>query len=279
MKTQYLINGTEIPVQLAAEDVYGVGSDEVLSTKFDDITKHTDWYDAGYTTLKADDFYDPAAIYTETTAAIMQIVTELRPEIDLNGFTLERYHAYVDDALHGEVIKRSRRLFPADLGFDSAKIVKNFSTYLGVDLSFTNPQTNTDVWMIARINKPKSHNYNTVHKDIYEAFDQHGSVPKMVNIWIPVCGVNDCSGLPMAPGSHLLPESKITRTKAGSTMNAQRYSVASILDWGGNTALVRENPKPDEFLIFSSHLIHGLALNNNEDETRVSFEFRLYEKL
>ena len=62
-------------------------------------------------------------------------------------------------------------------------------------------------------------------------------------------------------------------------MNAQRYSVASIRDWGGNSNLVRENPKSDEFLIFSSHLIHGLALNNNEDETRVSFEFRLYEKL
>jgi ectoine hydroxylase-related dioxygenase (phytanoyl-CoA dioxygenase family) len=129
--------------------------------------------------------------------------------------------------------------------------------------------------MIARLNKPQSLDYNPVHKDIYEVFDKLGVIPKMINVWIPVCGVNKTSGLPIAPRSHLISEHKIKRSKAGSVLNSQKYSVNSILEWQGSRDLVRMNPDSDEFLIFSSHLIHGLAFNQNSDKTRISFEFRL----
>jgi ectoine hydroxylase-related dioxygenase (phytanoyl-CoA dioxygenase family) len=33
-----------------------------------------------------------------------------------------------------------------------------------------------------------------------------------------------------------------------------------------------------EVLIFSSHLVHGLAINEESDTTRVALEFRLYKK-
>ena len=77
-------------------------------------------------------------------------------------------------------------------------------------------------------------------------------------------------------GSHLIPENKILRSKAGSFMNGQEYSVVSILEWGGLGDLESPIIQQDEFLIFSSHLIHGLAHNGNEKETRISFEFRLF---
>jgi hypothetical protein len=63
----------------------------------------------------------------------------LKPNLDLKKFNLENYHQYVDDNLHGEVIKKSRRLFPSDLGFDSEEIVKNLGLYLGAELTFYNP--------------------------------------------------------------------------------------------------------------------------------------------
>jgi hypothetical protein len=69
------------------------------------------------------------------------------------------------------------------------------------------------------------------------------------------------------------------RSKAGSEMNSLKFSVNSILNWNGQSKLTKAITKPNNFLIFSSHLIHGLAFNDNEDQTRVSFEFRLYEKV
>ena len=38
----------------------------------------------------------------------------------------------------------------------------------------------------------------------------------MVNTWIPICGVNKCTGLPLAISSHLFKESEILRTKSGA---------------------------------------------------------------
>ena len=49
-----------------------------------------------------------------------------------------------------------------------------------------------------------------------------------------------------------------------------------IKSWDGKNEMSIISPKYGSFLLFSSHLIHGLALNNNKDETRVSLEFRLH---
>ena len=98
----------------------------------------------------------------------------------------------------------------------------------------------------------------------------------MINVWVPLIGVTDKNMLPIVPKSHLLPESKVMRTKAGATVNGIKYSVNSIKSWDDSSSLTKIPLEKDEILIFSSHLIHGLAMNYEEDITRVSFEFRLY---
>ena len=100
-----------------------------------------------------------------------------------------------------------------------------------------------------------------------------------VLIWIPLIGVTEKNTLPIAPRSHLLPESKILRTKAGSTINGVNYSVNSIKSWADSSSLTKIPLQQDEILIFSSHLIHGLAINHEEDMTRMLFEFRLYAEV
>ena len=59
----------------------------------------------------------------------------------------------------------------------------------------------------------------------------------------------------------------------------EHFGNFSIKSWGESTSLERVPIKSNELLIFSSHLIHGIAHNPNDDITRISFEFRLYEKL
>lgn len=61
-------------------------------------------------------------------------------------------------------------------------------------------------------------------------------------------------------------------------MNGTAYSVASIKSWDRKSSLSRADLNKDDVLIFSSHLIHGLAVNKSENTTRMSFEFRLYEE-
>ena len=42
--------------------------------------------------------------------------------------------------------------------------------------------------------------------------------------------------------------------------------------------MTRPDPNPDEVLVFSPYLIHGGAVNLNEDMTRVSLEMRLWRR-
>ena len=216
-------------------------------------------------------------LYISTDKLIKSVMGGLGVAVG-SDFSLERYHEYVDEELHQKVIQKTRRIFPADIDLDVEPIIHSFSNYLGCDLSMENPITKETQHMIARLIKPQSHDYNTAHKDIYQPFDNYGTIPKMVNIWIPLAGIDENNSLPLVPGSHLLPESAILRSRAGAAMNGKSYSVASIKSWDGKNDLQRVKIKQGEVLIFSSHLIHGLAKNNSISNTRISYELRLYGK-
>ena len=279
MLHSYNINGKSITVELQSDAEYDFGQNEILSRKFGDLTSNKSWYGQGFCVVPGREFFEIEDLYQATTDVLKKIISEFGGVFDSLDFRLENYHKYVDDELHAKIIERTRRLYPKDLGIDVQKITEKVGDYLGHKLSFHNNVSGKDHWIIVRINKPKSQNYNTAHKDIYEALDNHGRIPKMVNLWIPVCGVAKGNALPVAPGSHLIPENQIRRTKAGSKMNGNQYSVASIAEWRGSSKLISPNITQGDLLVFSSHLIHGLAINNNEDVTRISFELRLHEKM
>jgi ectoine hydroxylase-related dioxygenase (phytanoyl-CoA dioxygenase family) len=131
--------------------------------------------------------------------------------------------------------------------------------------------------IIVRINRPFSNDYNPPHKDIYEGIDNDSCVPSIINFWIPIAGVTKKSSLPLVPKSHLINENLILRTFEGGFIDGQKYRVRMIKSWNGETELQRSNVKYGEVLIFSSHLIHGLAVNNESNKTRVALEFRLFK--
>ena len=133
-------------------------------------------------------------------------------------------------------------------------------------------------WIIVRINPPYSLAYNPVHKDIYEDFDGTGICPRMINAWVPLAGVNEHAGLGIAAGSHRICQSKILRTQAGSSINGRKFSVNSIQSWDDSVSLNTVAPPLGKMLMFSSHIIHGLGINTNQDTTRVALEFRLHSQ-
>jgi hypothetical protein len=244
-----------------------------LSTPKTDPTAGQPWYDRGFDVADLLTPAEFAAFKTAITDTLRDALTTLGR--DTTCFTLERYHHHVDDAAHAAVVARTRDLFQQDLPFDIAALHARLGAVLGMPLTDTIPGLPGKLHVIIRLNRPGSGDFNPVHKDIYEAVDHLGLVPPLVNVWIPVAGVGPLSALPVAPGSHLIDESLILRTRAGSVVDGRHYRVNSVLDWDGSRSLERVHIQDGQALIFSSHLIHGLAVNAQPDTTRVAVEFRL----
>lgn len=197
----------------------------------------------------------------------------------MEGFNLVNYHKYItDDKNHFKVVSRTRDLFSKDFNFPITSVILRLEELLGFNLSDINPKDKTQMHVIVRINRPQSNDYNPPHKDIYESLDCDSYIPQFVNFWIPVAGCNENSNLPLAPRSHLIKEAAILRTFQGGQLQGNKYRVRMIKKWEGSSALERSTVKYGQVLIFSSHLIHGLAVNNNADMTRVALEFRLFRK-
>jgi len=259
MELQYIIDEDTLKIQIPEYQIFVNGDNEVLSNSETDITHKLDWYDQGFTVEKfvsEDEFYK---IKKGIENSIKKIIhTTLGT--DVNGFELENYHKYVkNNDEHFKIVSQTRDLFTKDFVFDIDYLIPKLEKVLKIKLTDYDELNDYRSHIIVRINRPSY-------------------IPKFVNFWIPICGVNEESVLPICPYSHLIPENKILRTNNGSTVNDNKYRVRLIKSWGESTKLIRPKVINGEVLIFSSHLIHGLAVNNQNNTTRVALEFRLYEK-
>lgn len=276
MLLEYKIDNEIIDVDVSDNQNYITGDSNVLSNVYTDITFNQNWYSEGYTTapfLWNEEFGDLKKGITNTISDLLT-----KEGIDTTGFTLEKYHKYVKtNEQHFSIVSKTRDLFPEQFSFNIKELMPTFSHLLGFELSDINPETNDRVHIIVRINRPKSNDYNPPHKDMYEAYDREGYFPQFVNFWIPIAGVTDKTSLPIVPKSHLISEDNIVRTSDGGIVGGNKYRVRFIKEWGDNS-MIRTNVTDSEVLIFSSHLIHGLAKNGEDDLTRVALEFRLFKK-
>lgn len=276
MLLEYKIDNEIIDVDVSDNQNYITGESKVLSNVDTDITFNQNWYSEGYTTasfLWNEEFDNLKKGITNTISDLLT-----KEGIDTTGFTLEKYHKYVKtNEQHFSIVSKTRDLFPEQFSFNIKELMPTFSHLLGFELSNINPKTNDRVHIIVRINRPKSNDYNPPHKDMYEAYDREGYFPQFVNFWIPIAGVTDKTSLPIVPKSHLISEDNVVRTSDGGIVGGNKYRVRFIKEWGDNS-MIRTNVTDSEVLIFSSHLIHGLAKNGEDDLTRVALEFRLFKK-
>lgn len=267
---KFTIDDKEYEVDLG-DSVFAPGKAETLSNPANDISCKQVWYPQGYAVFDLLNDQEYAATYAGISRCVRNV---LNTDQD---FKLEKYHRYVDDATHYKVVAKTRDLFPKDFDFPVSDVIAKLEKLVCFGLTNIDPETGDKLHIIVRINRPHSTDYNPPHKDIYESFDQEHRLPKIVNFWLPICGVSNKSMLPVAPGSHLIPEDKLLRTFDGGKVGGNQYRVRSIKTWDGKNAMHRPPIKHGQVLIFTPYLIHGNAINDQDDTTRVALEFRLFQ--
>lgn len=277
-KILYNIGDKDYEVSVDGSPEFKVGDDEYLSNEYTDITYNQDWYDYGYTEKQFLGEAEFTLLKNAITSSIKSLIEE-ELSVDTTGFNLENYHKYVtDNDSHYKIVSKTRQLFDYDFVVPVEEITNKLGNILSMELTDIDPKTQCKQWIIVRINRPGSTDYNPPHKDIYEGVDNFSYIPKFVNFWIPIAGVTEKTSLPLSPKSHKLNENLINRTFDGGVVEGNKYRVRMIKTWDNDNKLIRSTVNYGETLIFSGHLIHGMAINNEKDITRVALEFRLYKK-
>ncbi|WP_296380983.1 phytanoyl-CoA dioxygenase family protein [Winogradskyella sp.] len=259
------------PFQFKVEGDFFWGKPELLYVNKDNVLSKMDWETEGFNVVKAfegDEFF---RLQNSIRTIIIDALIENGVDTDVSTFKLKDYHKFVTTKeLHNNVINITRNLEVSDFDFDIDLLAKRFGDILGYELTSWVEELQKSHIQI-RISRPNSLDINPPHRDGYLSYWED-----IVNVWLPIEGCNEKSSLPVLPESHLLPENEILRTESkGAKINGNVYYVPCILETkAGPIQMIRPNPKEGEALLFTPFLIHGAAVNQNEDVTRVSLELR-----
>ncbi len=248
------------------------GSDEVLLEKGTDLTRRCDWHLDGFTVaplLPHEQWSLLQQGCSDYLKSVLMSLTSIAPD-----FSLAQYHRYIgdDQDLHLSIIDRVKVQPVSAFPLDMKHIEERISEICHIPLEARNPFDNARIYHY-RIVRPNVGDNNPLHRDIWlEDYDD------CINLYIPIVGSNALSSLPLIPGSHLWPESCIEKTVGGAHIGNVRFNVPAVTSIDRAYEVSRPEPKANEVLVFSPYLIHGGAVNLNQDITRVSLEIRLWKK-
>ena len=259
------------PYEFNVKGEFFWGKEELLYNKTNSVLSKMPWENQGFKVVTAfinDEF---ERLKKSLTQNIVDAIKAENIAFKESEFTLAKYHEVVNtDHLHNQVINLTRNLENKDFDFNIDTLAQRFGDILGYRLTSWVEELQKSHIQI-RISRPNSLDINPPHRDGYLSY-----WADIINVWIPIEGCNENSSLPVCSGSHLIPENDILRTESkGAEINGNIYYVPCILETkSGSIKMIRPNPKQGEALIFTPFLIHGAAVNNNKDITRVSLELR-----
>jgi len=260
------------PYHFDVKGVFSWGDDEILYCKESSPIKNASWESQGYTVEEILTEEEFKQLYESVVLNIRKALLNAGlSEEELIDFNIEKYHTYVkEEDLHNKIIHQTRELRDRDFLFDLEKLVTKISHKINCKLTHVVKDFGRTHVQI-RINRPNSLDINPPHRDAYLDFFKD-----VLNVWVPICGSNHLSSLPLIPESHKFNENQILRTKSkGAEINGNVYNVPCLLTTkSGDFKMIRPNPKLGEALLFTPNLIHGSAVNLNTDMTRISLEFR-----
>ncbi|WP_115461659.1 phytanoyl-CoA dioxygenase family protein [Winogradskyella aurantiaca] len=258
------------PFEFEVEGDFFWGKPELLYPLENNILSNVPWERHGYACVDALNNFEIGRLKKSVKDLILEAMHRNNIKVDAD-FELRNYHKYAtSDQEHSNVISITRNLQVSDFDFDIDNLAKRFSKILGWPLTSWVEELNKSHVQI-RISRPNSLDINPPHRDGYLSY-----WADIVNVWLPIEGCNNKSSLPVFPGSHLVSEDEIFRTESkGATIKGNVYYVPCIIETKqGIINMIRPNPKEGQALLFSPYLIHGAAVNQNKDITRISLELR-----
>ena len=267
---QYTVNNQML--SYTCEGPIEVGPDRVLLKPSQDLTVGKSWSGRGYSIeqLFSSDTWE--RFRHEVQSLILGCWRKSGLEV-FENFPLEKYHTLIRNYEdHIAAVNETKLISTEKFPLGISLIEERISEIIGTELRALNPYDNQSVFHF-RVIRPGSTDNNPLHRDVW--LEDYESC---INLYIPVAGSNPQSSLIICPGSHYWPESKIERSKAGAKINGVKFNVPAVTSINGDYSFVRPDPKENEVLVFSPYLIHGGAVNLNEDITRISIELRLWKK-
>lgn len=264
-----------VPFSFKVQGDFFNGENKTLFKKENNIITNTPWEADGFSVVNVFNSSQFENLKQSIKKNIYQGLKKASIDIPYDEFRLKDYHKYIDsNESHLKVIEHTRNLRTEDFDIDFNTLATELSKHTNSSLtSFIKELGRSHVQI--RLNRPNSLDINPPHRDGYLSYWEN-----ILNVWIPIEGCNEKSSLPVIPQSHLTPENEIIRTKAkGAIINGNLYYVPCIIKTTkGVLNMIRPNPKEREALIFTPYLIHGAAVNQNKDITRVALELR-FDKL
>jgi hypothetical protein len=268
------VNINSVPFQCNVSSAsFFWGEDQILYQEENSVISKADWKDKGFSIVDVLQKEEYEKLKTITTTLMKGIVSQ-HVSID-DGFSLQKYHTYVtSDEIHQRIIQQTRFLKRHHFSPLFETVAEKISSSVGYSLSLDNFKLDEEI-IILRISRPQSLDINPPHRD--------GYLPiwaDVLNVWLPVEGCNEKSSLPVIEGSHLWNEKDIYRTEAkGAQIVNRSYHVPAIVQSSFGLNMTRPNPSYEQALIFTPFLLHGCAVNMNDDITRFSFELRLTKSI
>lgn len=271
-KMNVSINDSQLEFNIVGETL--TGEEKVLLDEDIDILKNTSFADIGYSIF---DFLNEEEFNTLKSGFTSLIKGYMQQEgiTNLDDFELVNYHKFIkDDAEHMRVVSHiqqgidfSKFPFPAEF------FEKKISEVCGMEVESTCRELNHHTFSIRVVRPNILTDNNPPHRDVWL-----NHLRNAANIYLPVCGSDENSALPILPYSHKWKESEIERTSAGAVINGIKYTVPCVVGSKYGLKMVRPNPAERQVLLFSPYLIHGGGYNLNTDTTRVSLEMRFWKK-
>ena len=262
------------PGQTVRSNVQGertLGDDVLPLSGHHDLTEATSWAEAGYHVAPWLDKEHDRTFEQGVRRLFQRFLQRVGVTVD-RGMNLEHYHRYIrhDDALHLAVVEQAKWLDTGDFPGGARAAERRVSELCGVPVRAVNPHNGERAFHF-RIVRPQRPDHNPFHRDVWLP-EYHDAI----NIYVPLAGSNERSSLTLVPGSHRWSEATVERTRGGALVDGVQYNVPAVTASQPPLRPIRPNPACSEVLIFSPYLLHGGAVNLNEDLTRISLEMRFW---
>ncbi len=210
----------------------------------------------------------------ETNEVFLDTLRSLGIKVESN-FNFENYHKVIGDK-HLKFVDRIKHIPSSQFPINRKRMDERISEIFNTEMSNFNPITKERVYHF-RIIRPHKlgtailHDNNPIHRDTW-----HWEYQNNINIYVGICGSTEHSSLALVRGSHYWNEQLIERTDGGALINKTQYVVPALTASKNEIEMIRPNPGHNEMMVFSPYLLHGGALNFNNDQTRISLEMRFW---